>query len=350
MEITKKTYPSKKGEITVFRLVNNSGAWVELSTLGAGIISVGVPDKEGNIENVALGYADPADYLYDGPCMGKCPGRYANRIARGILKLDGKEYRLACNCGPNHLHGGPEGFQNQVWEARELGDGVEFGYFSGDGEENYPGNMQVTARYRWNDSNELLIELEAKTDAETVVNLTNHTYWNLRGADSGSVLDHELRMIPARWLPTDDTLVPTGDMENPEDTPMDFSRWKRLGEEINADFPALRYGNGYDNCWIFSDRHTGTFLENAVMLHDPVSGRVLSIGTDQPGAQVYTGNWLEGSPVNRSGRGYKDYDGVAIEAQGLPDAPNHPNFPTQTLRPGEVYRRRILFAFSTRKK
>ena len=346
MKITRKLIATPFGEISLFRLVNSSGAAAELSSLGAGIVAVEVPDRDGRLENVALTYADPASYMADGPCMGKVPGRYANRIAEGRLKVEDKSYSLEINNGPNHLHGGSKGFQNHIWEAEELPDGVRFILRSPDGDGNYPGNLIATAEYHWNDDNVLTLILEAVSDAPTVVNLTNHAYWNLDGATAGSVLDHKMRLKASHWLPTDETLIPTGEIAPVENTPMDFSAPKTLGRDIKADFPALRYGKGYDNCWCVDDWKAGEMTENVVELSSDISGRRLSVSTDQPGVQIYTGNWLAGAPEGPSGYSYSDYDGVAIEAQGYPDAPNHPDFPSQSLMPGETYRRKILFRFS----
>lgn len=347
MKITERKSPSPKGEITLWRLENDHGAWVELSSLGAGIVEVGVPDLNGKIENVALSYANPADYLYDGPCLGKCPGRYANRISQGHLKVDGKLYQLAINNGPNALHGGPEGFQNQIWDSKQLENGVVFSYISADGEENYPGKLEVKARYTWNDSNELTLEFEAKSDADTVVNLTNHAYWNLEGADKGSVLDHALKLKASSWLPTDDTLIPDGAPATVADTPMDFRQVKALGEDIKQEFDALKYGKGYDNCWVIDEWEPGKVVEDAAVLVSAKSGRRLRVDSDQPGVQIYTGNWLDGCPLNKSGKSYEDYDGVAIEMQGFPDAPNRPDFPSQLLKAGDTYHRVIRFKFDT---
>lgn len=344
MKITSERLATRVGEVTLWRIENASGAAVTLSSLGAGIVSVEVPDREGNLENVALAYADPADYMADGPCMGKIPGRYANRIAKGKFSLDGKEYSLAVNNGPNHLHGGPTGFQNHIWQSEIIPDGVRFRYVSADGEEGYPGQLNVTADYVWNDRNELTLTLNATTTAPTIVNLTNHTYWNLDGADAGSILDHEMVVKAHRWLVTDDTLVPTGELADVAGTPMDFLRFKKLGADINADFEALRFGKGYDNCWVL-DGAEDEMHEESVLLRSQRSGRELKISTNQPGVQVYTGNWLSSSPKNRSGRSYEDYEGVAIEAQGFPDAPNQPSFPSQRLNPGEIYSRVIRFSF-----
>lgn len=339
MKITTKTCPSPAGDITLYTIINDTGASVELSSLGAGILKVIVPDRYGKLENVALGYADPADYLDDGPCMGKIPGRYANRIADGKFSLDGKEYQLAVNNGPNHLHGGPTGFQNRIWDSCIIPDGVRFTYVSADGEEGYPGELTVTAEYRWNSRNKLHLTLKATTTKPTVVNLTNHAYWNLKGAESGSVLGHELKINAKQWLPTDSTLVPTGELAPVMGTPMNFLRRRHIDSSIRANFPALLYGKGYDNCWVLDS-------EEAAVLRDPESGRKLTVKTNQPGVQIYTGNWLAGAPVNGSGERYLDYDGVAIEAQGFPDAPNRPSFPSQQLNPGETYERYISFKFS----
>lgn len=336
---------TKKGDITLLTITNASGASVTLSTIGAGIVSVNVPDREGRMADVVLGYADPADYMADGPCAGKIPGRFANRIAKGRFTVGGREYQLAINNGPNALHGGPTGFQNRMWTVDKAeGDTVVLTYVSADGEEGYPGELKVTATYRWTDANELSLDLRAVTDSDTVINLTNHTYFNLSGHDSGSVLDHELWLAASRYLPTDDTLIPTGELADVTGTPMDFTSAKPLGRDIKADFPALNYGKGYDNCFVI-DGADGT-LRDVARLTDHVSGRTMTVATTQPGVQVYTGNWLAGSPINKSGRSYNDYEGVAIECQALPDAPNKPQFPSAGLRPGEEYHHIIVFRFN----
>lgn len=347
MNISSTTAPSPKGEITLYTLTNASGASVTLSSLGAGIVAVNVPDSNGQLENVALGYADPADYFYDGPCAGKVPGRYANRIARGHLRVDGRNYQLAINNGPNALHGGPEGFQNRIWQSKVDGDSVVFTYTAANCEENYPGTLTATVRYNWSDSCTLSLDLIATTSAATVVNLTNHCYWNLEGQNAGSVLDHTMWLGCSRYLPTDDTLIPTGEMAPVEGTPMDFTTPKTLGRDIKAQFPALIYGKGYDNCWVVDNYTFGT-LRHVATLQAPKSGRVLEVLTSQPAAQVYTGNWLAGSPLNPQGRSYNDYDGVAIECQDMPDSPNHPDFPSSQLYPGQTYHREIQFKFSTK--
>ena len=345
MDITKSTYNTALGDITWVTVTNAGGASVTLSTLGAGIVSVVVPDAKGRMADVVLGYANAEDYMADGPCAGKVPGRYANRIARGHFSIDGHEYTLAINNGPNALHGGPTGFQNRIWELESAtGNTVVFKYTSADGEEGYPGNLVVRAAYTWTESNELTLHLTAQTDKKTVVNLTNHAYFNLAGHDSGSVLDHTLQLAASRWLPTDDTLIPTGELAAVKGTPMDFTEPKALGKEIKADFAALKYGKGYDNCWVIDAAADGR-LRPVAVLADPATGRVLEVATTQPGVQVYTGNWLKGCPKSKSGTEYHDYDGVAIECQSLPDSPNKPNFPVTVLAPGETYQQTIKFTF-----
>ncbi len=347
MKIESSTVASPKGDITLYTLTNAGGAQVTLSSLGAGIVSVIVPDSHGVMEDVALGYADPADYFYDGPCAGKVPGRYANRIARGHLVVDGREYRLAINNGPNALHGGPEGFQNRIWDSAVEGDEVVFTRTSPDGEENYPGTVKAEARYSWSDDCTLTLQLRAVTDAPTVVSLTNHCYWNLDGHNAGSVLGHRLWLGCSRYLPTDDTLIPTGEMAPVTGTPMDFTEPKTIGSDIKADFPALVYGKGYDNCWVI-DNYTKGQVRHVATLESEKSGRILEVSTSQPAAQIYTGNWLARSPANNCGRSYDDYDGVAIECQSMPDSPNHADFPTTQLYPGEVYDRTIEFRFKNK--
>ena len=298
-----RTEPHAQGQIEVFRLANAAGAYVDVCNIGAGVTAVVVPDREGRMADVALGYRAYADYVGDGACFGKTPGRFANRIAGGRFTLDGKE--------------------------------------------GYPGTLTARIAYAWDDDCCLTVLLEAACDAPTIVNLTNHSYWNLAGENAGSVLGHELRLRASRWLPTDETLIPTGELAGVAGTPMDFRTSKPLGRDIRADFPALRYGKGYDNCWAVDDWRADEEMTVAE-LYDPKSGRRLSVRSTQPGVQVYTGNWLAGSPLSKSGRPYADYDGVAIECQGFPDAPNRPDFPSAELRPGEAYRRTIRFRFDVR--
>lgn len=328
----------------MIHLINKNGASVMLTERGAGIVSIVVPDRNGVMGDVVLGYRDEESYLGDGPCAGKIPGRFANRIAGGCFTLDSREYLLVKNNPDYQLHGGPDGFSNRLWKVSRISDTeVVLTLDSPDGDQGYPGNMHVEATYTWGEDNSLTLSIKATTDAPTILNLTNHTYWNLDGEDSGSILDHVLKLNASRWLATSEALIPTGELAPVEGTPMDFRTAKPIGRDIKADFPALIYGKGYDNCWVL-DGAPG--LKLAAELSSAASGRRLEIWTDQPAAQVYTGNWLDGSPVSKSGRPYRDYDGVAIECQGFPDAPNHPDFPSCVLRPGETYSRTIIFKLS----
>ena len=317
MEITKELWATAPDGKEIFRytLKNASGAYVQLASIGAAIVSIVVPDKDGKLDDVVLGYKNPLDYIGDGPCCGKVPGRFANRVKDGKFTLDGKEYNLPINNGPNHLHGGPNGFANQIWDSRIEGDAVEFMYFSDDGEAGYPGNLKAVAHYEWSEDNELKLILTAETDAPTVVNLTSHVYFNLDGEASGTVLDHKLELNASQYLPTDPTQIPLGEPADVAGTPMDFVEAKPVGQDIHADFEAL-------------------------------SGRKVEILTTQPAVQVYTGNWLKGSPKGKYGREFEDYDAIAIECQHTPDAPNQPGFPTTVLRPGEVLEEAIIWVFT----
>ena len=349
MDIRKElwgTAPDGK-EIFLYTMKNAKGAVVRLCSIGAGIVSICVPDRDGKLADVVLGYPSAESYFGDGPCAGKCPGRYANRIAKGRFSLEGTEYELPVNNGPNHLHGGPDGFQNKVWESRIEGDAVEFMYFSEDGEAGYPGNLKVVAHYVWSDENDLELTLTARSDRKTVINLTNHAYFNLNGEGNGNILDHQLRLNASVYLPTDETLIPVGEADPVALTPMDFLDFHRIGERIKEDFPALNYGKGYDNCWMIDGYQPGQ-LQTAATLYSELSGRQMEILTTQPAIQIYTGNWLSGCPVAKCGRSYFDYEGVALECQHCPDSPNHPDYPTTVLEPGETFQEAIIWSFSTR--
>lgn len=348
MTIDLVKYDSSKGSVKVYKLTNKNGAIVELSSIGAGIISIIVPDKNGFLSDVVLGYNNIADYFYDGPCAGKTAGRYANRIAKGHLVINGKLYQLNLNCGPNSLHGGKEGFQNQNWDSEIIDNKIIFSYLSRDGEENFPGNISVNVEYEWTDDNSLIINYSATTDKETVLNLTNHTYFNLKGYGNGNIFDHNLQLNCTNYLPTDDSLVPTGEFAKVAGTPMDFSNGKPLGQDINKDFPALKIGKGYDHCWVV-DNYENKKLKEIAILSETTTGRELHISSTQVGVQVYTGNWLDDSPIGKYGNKHFDHCAVAIECQGLPDSPNKPQFPSQIIKPGEIYNQTIEYSFKTNK-
>lgn len=344
MKLTTEKLPSPIGEVTWVKITADNGAVIVLSSLGAGIVAVKLPDANGKLTDVVLGYPDAVSYIGDGPCAGKTPGRYANRIAKGHFTLDGHEYTLPINNGPNSLHGGPDGFMNRIWNTTVDGDNrVVFTLDSPDGDAGYPGNLKAMTVYTIGMDGSVQIDYYATTDKATVINLTNHTYFNLDGHNTGSCLDHELKMACSKWLPTDDTLIPSGEIASVKGTPMDFTQDHKLGERIKEKFDALIFGKGYDNCWMVDDWDGS--LKEVATLKAPKSGRKLTVKTTQPAAQVYTGNWLDGCPTGKDGYTYKDYDAVAIECQGCPDAPNHSNFPCQVLLPGQEYHQTIKFEF-----
>ena len=349
MNIEVKTWgktPDGK-DIKLYTITNNNGIHVQLSDIGAGIVSIMTPDRDGKMDDIVLGYPNATDYYGDGPCAGKVPGRFANRINHGRFKIDDEEYQLDLNTsdGRHHLHGGPIGFSNQKWASRIEGDSVVFTYLSADGEAGYPGELVAKVRYTLNDENELNLRLGAWTTATTIVNMTNHTYFNLKGEGHGDILDHKLRLNASRWLPATDELITTGEIASVTDTPMDFTVGKLIGRDIKEPFPALINGKGYDSCWVLDNLGKDKLNLAAELSHDG-SGRMVQLYTTQPGVQVYTGNWLSGCPQGKNGHVYHDYEGVALECQGLPDAPNKPNFPNTFLRPGEEYKEIIIFKFS----
>ena len=339
---------TNEGEaIILYTMTNANGAYVKLTNIGAAIVGIGVVDKNGKIEDVALGYADFHDYFGDSAAMGKTVGRFANRIAGGRFTLNGTEYQLARNNGKNHLHGGPKGFGEVLWECRVEVNRVVFSYISPDGEERYPGNLGVEVVYDWNDECEMEITYYAKTDAPTLVNLTNHVYFNLRGEGSGDILSQELKLNCSRYLPTDNGSIPTGEKAPVAGTPMDFTRFKPVGQDINADTEQLCFGNGYDHFWIIDDGESGKMSE-AAQLYDPASGRLLTVETTQPGLMFYSGNYLDGLGRDKTGKELKNRCGLALECQNYPDAPNHPDFPSAVLNPGDDYEQHIIFRFSIR--
>lgn len=337
------------GVVSYITLTSTAGTSVTLSSLGAGIVSVCVPDSSGKIDDIALGYDNAEDYYNDGPAMGKIPGRYANRIKFGKFTIDGKEYQLPTNQAPHTLHGGGEiGTHNKNWTVEEVTDSsVRFTLVSPDGDAGFPGMLKLSATYYWTEDNTLSLRIEAETDKPTVINFTNHAYFNLKGTNGGTALDHILKLNADGFLETDSMLVPTGKILPVEGTPMDFREPKTVGKDINADYQPLKFGKGYDHCFAVKDYVPGVVRQIAV-LAEPTSGRIVEILSDQPGVQLYTANWMDGAPLGKKGYRYSDYDGIALEAQDFPDAPNHPGFPSTQLNPGEKYCRNIVFRFKSR--
>ena len=343
------TFASEFGDITYITLCNSSGANVTLSSLGAGIVSINVPDSTGILDDVALGYAEAESYFNDGPTMGKIPGRYANRIKFGKFRLDNTDYQLPINLPPHTLHGGFEaGIHNKIWDIDTCsGDTVTFRLVSPDGDAGFPGELKLKATYHWSEYNSLALNIEAETDKPTIVNFTSHAYLNLKGLKGGTALDHILQLNCDFFLETDSTLVPTGRLLKVEGTPMDFREPKAVGRDMAEGYEPLRFAKGYDHCFVINNYCIGK-VRSLGKIYEPSTGRIVEILTDQPAAQLYTATWMDGAPAGKSGYIYQDYDGIAIEPQDYPDAPNNPGFPSTRLNPGERYSRNIIFRFITR--
>ena len=336
---------TSEGEaVLVYKITNTAGASVELCNIGASIIAINVPDSEGNMTDVALGYKEWQSYLQDPAAMCKSVGRYANRIAGGRFELNGKEFILARNNGPNHLHGGVDGFGTRVWEGSVEGNQVVFTLTSEDGDQGYPGELAVQVVYYWSEENELDITYRAVSSDDTIVNLTNHLYLNLDGAQSGSVLNHTLQLNCSKFLPINSVQIPTGELADVEGTPMDFRSAKSFAQYFNSDFNYMQQVRGYDHCFVV-DGWERNILGKVGCLMSEKSGRKVEILSSQPGVQIYTGNWLQDAPANKEGKRFHDHDGVAIECQAWPDSPNHPDFPSVELKAGEMYIQKIVYRF-----
>ena len=334
--------------VDLYTLHNRSGAEARISNYGGLVVSLKVPDRYGKLGDVVLGYDNLADYIKDSPYFGALIGRYGNRIAKGKFSLDGRQYTLATNNYPNALHGGLKGFDKVVWDAKVLTApgrlGLELHYVSKDGEEGYPGTLSVTAVYTLTEDNALRLDFTATTDKDTVINLTQHSYFNLAG--EGDVLHHEV-MIPASYFtPVDATLIPTGRLQRVDGTPFDFRRPTAIGARIGQDDEQLKFAGGYDHNWVV-DKPPGQ-LGLVARVFEPGSGRVLEVLSTEPGVQFYTGNFLNGSNKGKGGWVYQFRNGFCMEPQHYPDSPNHPNFPSVVLKPGQVFHSTIIYKFSVR--
>jgi aldose 1-epimerase len=330
--------------VDIYTLTNANGAAAKIMTYGATLTELHVPGRDGKMGDVVLGFDNLAQYVKGHPYFGSTVGRVANRIAKGKFTLDGKEYTLAVNNGPNHLHGGLKAFDKVVWKAEPVksadGAAVKFAYHSPDGEEGYPGNLDVAVTYTLTNDNTLRIDYTAKTDKATPVNLTNHAYFNLAG--QGDVLGHRMMLAADRYVVVDDTLIPTGELKEVRGTPMDFRTPHSIGvriDQVGAD------PKGYDHCYVLNSG--GRSFALAARVTEPTTGRVMEMYTDEPGVQFYTGNFLDGSLTGKGGFVYQKHAAFCLEAGSFPDAVNHPSFPSVILRPGETYRQRTEYRFST---
>lgn len=334
-------------KIKTFTLTNRRGLKVKISNFGGKIISIVTPDKNGEWADIVLGYDNESEYVSGNPYFGALIGRYGNRIAKGKFSLNGNTHQLTINSRLDSLHGGPTGFHNRIWDAKFIknpnGESLKLRYVSEDGEEGFPGQLTVEVVYTLTDDNELFIDYQADTDKTTVVNLTNHAFFNLAGEGSGQVMNHELKINAEYFTPVDEGLIPTGEIRSVDGTPFDFRDFHKIGSRIATTDEQIRFGRGYDHNWVLSKK--GSTFSLAACVREPDSGRELEVWTTEPGLQFYSGNFLDGSDIGKGGKQYIFRSALCLEAQHFPDSPNHPNFPTTTLHPGEKYTQRTMYKF-----
>jgi aldose 1-epimerase len=334
--------------ITLYTLTNAHGMEVRAMNYGGIIVSIRVPDRNGEFADVVLGHETLDGYRPNPPFFGAIVGRYANRIANGTFKLDGETYSLPKNDGPNTLHGGDKGFDKAVWDAEPLKGrtGVAFSYFSKNGDEGFPGNLRVKVTYTLTNANAIEIDYEATTDKATPINLSNHSYFNLKGEGNGDILDHEIMINADRFTPVDKNLIPTGELGPVKGTPLDLTKPTKMGARIDENYEQLVLAHGYDHNFVINRPGGGLVL--AARVYEPTTGRTLEVSTTQPGVQFYTGNFLDGTITGKQGHVYKRRYGFCLETQHFPDSPNHPDFPNTILRPGETFREKTVFKFSAK--
>ena len=349
VSITKSFYGKTKDnkKIDLYSFKNKNGMQVDIINYGGIITSLKVPDKNGETENIVLGYSKLKDYINENPYFGSIIGRYGNRIAKGKFNLNGNQYTLATNNDENHLHGGNIGFDKVIWEAETKinsnSSSLILKYLSRDMEEGYPGNLYTTVTYKITNDNSVEIKYEAQTDKTTVINLTQHSYFNLSGDFNQSILNHKVKINANQFLPVNKSLIPTGNKLNVSMTPFDFRNYKEIKKDINADDLQLNYGNGYDHCWVLNDYKNGYRLV-ASAFHEE-SGRLMEVYSDQPGLQFYTGNFLDGSLPQKEEGFYNFRSGFCMETQHFPNSPNQPDFPSVTLNPNEKYNSKTTYKF-----
>jgi aldose 1-epimerase len=348
--VQQKAFGTREGRpVNLYTLTNSHGVEIHAMNYGGIILSIRVPDRKGQLADIVLGHDSLEGYTPNPPYLGAIVGRYANRIANGSFTLDGKTYTLPKNDGPNTLHGGTtRTFDKVVWDAEPLKGktGVAFTYLSKDGEEGFPGNMKVTVTYTLSDANELTIDYQATTDKASPINVSQHSYFNLKGEGNGDILDHEIMINADRFTPVDKNLIPTGELRSVKGTPFDFTTSTKIGARIEDKDEQLTLGHGYDHNFVINRKGPGLTL--AARVYEPTTGRVLEVSTTQPGVQFYTGNFLDGTVTGKGGHVYKRRFGLCLETQHFPDSPNHPDFPTTILRPGEKFHQTTVFKFSAK--
>ena len=334
-------------EVYQYTLTNGTGSSVKIINFGATVTTLEVPDRTGKIEDIVLGYDSLEGWVKDKNYLGVIVGRYGNRIDKGQITLEGKKIQLTVNDGTNHLHGGALGLQKRLWDAKVVNDSaLELSYSSPDGEEGYPGNVRVTVTYAWTKDNELRIDYKGTTDRITIFNPTHHSYFNLTGSPANTILDQLLTIEADTITPVDNRLIPTGKYTDVANTPMDFRTPAAIGSRINDSYEQLQYGKGYDHNWVL--RNFNGKVRKIAELYEPKSGRLMTMFTDQPGLQFYSGNFLDGSIVGKKNIPYQFRTGLCLESQCYPDTPNKPHFPTAVLKPGGPYHQTTVYQFSTR--
>lgn len=351
MRILKESFGEFEGKkVDIYTLKNAGNIEVKITSYGGIVTSLKVPDKNGKFDDVVLGFNNLQDYLKSNTYFGAIIGRYANRIGNAKFSIDGKEYTLAKNNWMNSLHGGIKGFDKVLWEAEPVSGNnshsLKLKYLSKDGEEGFPGNLDVTVTYTLTDDNSLKIEYLATTDKPTVVNLTNHTYWNLAGEGSGDILKHELMLNAGTFTPVDRGSIPTGEIRSVEGTPMDFRKPTAVGDRISSDYEQLKFGNGYDHNWVINSGDDDK-PDLAATVYEPISGRYMEVYTTEPGIQFYSGNFVNVS-AGKSGKPYGTRSGFCLETQHYPDSPNKPEFPSVVLNPGKIFKSTTIYKFSVK--
>lgn len=350
MNITKQPFGKlTDGTMIDLYILANANSEVKIATYGGTIVSIVTPDQHGKLADVVLGHDTFDKYLTQNAFFGCITGRYANRIAQGKFTLNGVEYTLAQNDGSNHLHGGLKGFNTKIWQATAIegneGPAVRLTYLSQDGEEGYPGNLSATVTYTLTNDDALKIDYLATTDKDTIINLTNHAYFNLAAGEAEDCLGHEMMLNTAQFTPIDETLIPTGELRSVKGTPLDFTVPTVIGARINQDYDQLRFGGGYDHNWVLNNLDGKLVL--AAKVQERITGRVMEVYTTEPGIQFYSGNFLNGSITGKGGIVYKKRYGFCLETQHYPDSPNKPTFPSTLLKPGQTYQTTTIYKFST---